>query len=594
MTSSRPLRALAPAALILSLLVGGCRGGPPPTPAEPAQATTGERSAAAGEPSAAATAPPGDPPAAEPTTSATPVLARPFTREQSLRLPITEPPTLDPGLATDSTSIDVVTQLFEGLIAFDDGAEPIGLGAEQVTVSDDGLTYTFTLREEPRWSDGKPVTAQDYEWAWKRNVDPRTASDYATRFYPIKNAARIHRENLDPRELGVVAVGDRTLVVTLEQPAAYFLRLVASWTMVPLRRDVIEQFGDRWTEAKNIVTNGPFAMKAWQHDGQIVLERRDDYWAERPLLARVTYRIFPEGASDQVLAAYEAGELDLMGSGTAFEIPAAQGDRLAADPRLRSEVRTFDQAATMFITVNNRRPHLKDARVRMALGQALERQHLLEQVLRRVGTPAAGLHPEGVAGRRPRAWPEEDLAEARRNLAEAGFPEGRGFPEITFAYNSNPQWKLLGEYLQQRYKAALGINVKLDAMEWAVFLRWRRGEDWQNTGDLYRGGWFSDYEDPNDWYNALWDSREDPGVFSSGWKNEEYDRLVRQAQAELDQRRREALYGQAEQILASEYPNIPVFHYGLRTLVKPYVENFRPQRVLGITPLKRVRLADRP
>ena len=165
---------------------------------------------------------------------------------------------------------------------------------------------------------------------------------------------------------------------------------------------------------------------------------------------------------------------------------------------------------------------------------------------------------------------------------------------MTFTYNNNPQWKLMGEYLQQRYKDALGVRLKLDPMEWAPFLSWRRGEDWQARGDLYRGGWFSDYEDSNNWYNVLWDSREDPVVFNIGWKNDDYDRLVRAAQAELDRERRRQLYQQAEEILGREYPAVPVFHYALRTLVKPYVENFEPERVLGLTRLQKVKLAERP
>ncbi len=513
--------------------------------------------------------------------------------EPAFRLPITEPPTLDPGLATDSVSIDVVAQIFEALVGFDDTGKIFGLGAEKWDVSPDGLTYTFTLRSGPRWTDGTPVTAQHYEWAWKRNINPETASDYATTLYPIKNAVKIHKESMAPDQLGVRAKDDRTLEVTLEEPAAYFLRLASTWAMMPLRQDVIEKFGDKWTEPRNIVSNGPFTMREWQHDVQIVLVRNDAYWGDKPSLTRVVYRIFPEGGSEQVLTAYEAGELDTIGPGTSFEIPAAQVDRILADPKLKQEVKTFPESATMFITVNTRRPHLRDPKVRIALGQAIERERLLNQVLKRTGGPAAGLQPEGIVGRRPDLWPKEGLEQAKRNLADAGFPEGRGFPEITFAYNTSAQWKLMAEYLQQRYQESLGIKIRLDSMEWATFLKWRRSDEWQNTGDLYRGGWFSDYEDPNNWYNVLWDSREDPAVFSTGWKNEEYDSLVRQARGERDPGQREAIYVKAEQVLAREYPSIPVFQYSMRTLVKPYVQGFEPERVLGLAPLRKVKLSER-
>ncbi len=534
-------------------------------------------------------------PGGELARAATPVAAStatPVPRPQHLRLPLTEPPTLDPSLATDNASIDIVVQLFEGLVAFDAQGAAVGLGAESWDVSDDGLTYTFGLRHDARWSDGKPVVAEHYVWSWQRALDPSTAADYATTLYPVKNAQRIHRQGLDPRQLGVEAPGERTLVVTLEQPNAAFLRLASTWTMVPLRQDVIALHGDRWTDPANIVTNGPFRLVAWRHDSQVALQSRRDYWAGPPRLEQVTYRIFPEGAHEQVLAAYEAGELDTLGPGTAFEIPSAQMERLLADSKLRDELRTFPQSATMFITINHRRPHFQDPRVRQALGQVIDRQRLLDQVLRRTGVPATGLQPEGIPGREPSAWPWESVEEARRKLAEAGFPEGEGFPEITFTYNASPQWKLLAEYLQQRYKDALGITLKLEPMEWAAFMRWRRGDDWQRAGDLYRGGWFSDYEDPSNWYNLLWDSREDRGVFNSGWRHDEFDRQVREARGASDPARREDLYREAEQILADEYPSIPVFHYSVRTLVKPYVENFAPQRVLGLTPLRDTYLND--
>jgi oligopeptide transport system substrate-binding protein len=580
MATSRARPALARGLVLLSLLTAACAGGPPPAPtaAPKADAKPTEAAQPAG-PVAQATAP----------AAAT----KPAAREQVIRLPSSEPPTLDPGLATDVVSVDIINAIFEGLVTFDDQGTIFGVGAEKWDISADGLTYTFTLRQGPQWSDGKPVTARDYEWAWKRNINPETASDYANTLYPIKNAVDIHKEGLDPQQLGVVAKDDRTLVVTLEQPAAYFLRLASTWTMMPLREDVIDQFGDKWTEAKNIVSNGPFVMKEWQHDTQIVLERNETYWSEKPALTRAVFRLFPEGASEQVLTAYEAGELDSFGSGASFELPAAQVDRIMADPALKQDVRTFDQSATMFIGVNNRRSHLKDPKVRLALGQAIERERVINQVLRRAATPARGLHPEGIVGRKPELWPGDDLQQAKKNLADAGFPDGRGFPEITFTYNTSAQWQLLAEYLQQRYKEALGINVKLDSMEFAVFLKWRHGEDWENNGDLLRGGWFSDYEDPNNWYNVLWDSREDPEQFNSGWKNEDYDRIVRQARGELDRAKREQLYEQAEQILASEYPNIPVFHYGMRTLVKPHVQGFEVERVLGLTPLRKVQLTER-
>ncbi len=513
--------------------------------------------------------------------------------EPSIRIPITEPATLDPAIAADMVSIDLIGQLFEGLLGWDEKGEPVPLGAESWDVSADGLAYTFKLRPGVAWSDGRPVVAHDYEWAWKRVVDPKTGSDYASMLYPVKNAARIHREGLDVGQLGVTSPDDQTLVVTLEQQAAFFTRLVSSWTLVPVRQDVVEKRGYTWTDPGQVVTNGPFLLKEWQPGAQLVLERNGRYWGDKPALGWAVYRIFPEGADDRVFAAYQAGELDAFGSGAVFEVPDAQLERVLADPKLSQEVKTFAHSATMFIVANHRREHLRDPRVRIALGQAIERQQLLGDVLRRVGVPAFGLQPEGITGRQPDLWPMEDLAEAQKNLAAAGFPDGKGFPEITFTYDADPQWDLLASYLQRRFKDGLGITLRPQPMDGAAFLTWRGSDDWKSDGDLCRGGWISDYEDPHDWYNLLWDSREDAVLFGTGWQNEEFDKLVRQAKGELDRPKRLQLYERAERVLAAEYPSIPLFHYRLRTLVKRYVQHFEPQRVLGLVPLKRTRL-ERP
>ena len=582
--------------LLTSVFIAACTPAAPSPTTAPSAPTVASKPA--GSPAPAASPAPGASPAASPAAAAGSTApasgaaaAKPtgsLAADQTIRIPHAEPPTLDPGLAEDAVSLEIIFPLFDGLVTFDDKGTVSGLGAERWAISPDGLTYTFTLRQDAKWSDGKPVTAQDYAWAWRRNIDPETASSYANTLFPVKNAVAINDGELDPEQLGVEARDDRTLVVTLEQPAAYFLRLASTWALMPLRQDVLEKAGDKWTEPQNIVTNGAFKLKEWQHDTQIILERNDAYWGPKPTLQRAIYRLFPEGGNEQVLAAYEAGDLDTFGPGASFVFPPNQVDRIMAEPKLKSDVVLYDQSGTGFISVNNRRPHLQDPRVRMALGQALDRPTIIGQVLKRPDKPAFSLQPEGIVGRKPEIWPKDDVATAKRLLAEAGYPDGRGFPEITFTHNTSDQWKLLGEYLQQRWKETLGINLKLDSMELAVFLRYRRGDDWTQKGDLFRASWISDYEDPNNWYNVVWDSQSDPQTFNLGWKNSQYDTLVRQAAAELDLARRQALYGQAEEILAKEYPAIPIFHDITRTLVKPYVQGYQVARVLGVSPLSKI------
>jgi oligopeptide transport system substrate-binding protein len=265
-------------------------------------------------------------------------------------------------------------------------------------------------------------------------------------------------------------------------------------------------------------------------------------------------------------------------------IPSQQVDRVKGDPAMGYV--TYDNSATYFVTVNNRRDYLKDPRVRKALGMSLERQKLITNVLHQVNEPAYTLQPPGIASRNPDLWPKEDLAAAKQMLADAGFPDGKGLPELNYTYNTNEGHKLVAEYLQQRWKEALGVSIKLDNKEWKVFLQWRDTDDWRQNGDMFRGGWFSDYEDPNNWYNLLWESNSDPQQFSSGWKNDQYDKLVDQAAGETDATKRTADYGEAEKILADQYPNIPIYHYKGQTLTRPYVKGFAPTRVLGIIPFE--------
>jgi oligopeptide transport system substrate-binding protein len=530
---------------------------------------------------------------ASPATAASLIGAARQAATQEVHLPGIEPPTLDPGLAQDLASLDVITQLFDGLVALDSAGGATGVGSEAWTISADGLTYTFTLRQGATWSDGQPVTAQDYAWAWKRNVSPVTASPYANAFFPIKNGQAINDGELDPEQLGVQAVDDRTLVVTLERPASFFLSLASTWTFYPLRQDIVEGYGDRWTEAANIVTNGPFTLSEWQHDTRITLERNERYWGTKPTIVRATYQLFPEDGAEQMLAAYEAGEIDTTGAGVGSSLPASQIDRIMADPVLSQQLRSFKQSGTYMLILNHRRPHFQDVRVRQAIGMALDRRELLDDVIKQPGEPASGIQPEGILGRQPTAWPKEDAAVAQQLMADAGYPNGQGFPEITLTFATSATTRLLAEYTQERLRDVLGISVRLESMESAVFLRWRRGNEWEQRGDLYRASWFSDYEDPENWYNHIWGSESDPGVYNAGWVNSRFDNLVRQALTETDTARRTALYAQADQVMAQDYPHVPLYHDEIRSLVKPYLKGYVPARVLGLTPLRTMSLDPR-
>jgi len=274
-------------------------------------------------------------------------------------------------------------------------------------------------------------------------------------------------------------------------------------------------------------------------------------------------------------------------------VPPAQTDRFRNEPKYQGELRRFAVSDTHFIAVNHRRPALADLRVREALGLTIERERLLREVLKRAGQPATSLQPEGIAGRQPALWPNEDVARAKQLLAEAGYPDGRGLPELTFTYNTSDLWRTLGQYLQQHWRDTLGVRVRLDSMEWKVYLKWRFEPGWTAQGDLYLADWLSDYEDPNNWYNVVWDSAEDPTVFNGGWASVEYDGLVRKARGEVDAKARTTLYEQAEANLARDYPHIPLYYEQTEVLVKPYVQNFTLTRVMGTAQLRTIAIATR-
>jgi oligopeptide transport system substrate-binding protein len=577
------LTRLAQLTVALLLALTACSA---PTPVEPTSTSAPPAIATVGTantPVATMQAPTAAPlltPATVATPAAAPASPTPLP-DTEIRIASAEPANMDPGTTSDTVAVGIVMQLFEGLVAKDQQGDIVPRVAERWETSSDGLTYTFHLREGPKWSDGRPVVAGDFEWTWKRNSDPRTDGDYVANLLPIKNAERIANGEIGSDQLGVVAPDDRTLVVTLERPAAHFLTLVSSWTLLPLRRDTVEQNGDRWVEADHILTNGPYRLDEWTHDQRIVLVADPNYWGTSPQVRRVVFTIFPDGGEDQALAAYEAGDLDTLG--TTVPIPIHQVDRVKSDKNYG--YLTYDVSGTYFLVVNARQEHLRDPRVRKALGMALERDKLIDDVLNEPAEPAFSLQPPGIAGRDPSLWPKEDEDDARDLLKEAGYPDGKGLPVLSYAYNADAGHRRIAEYLQERWRSALGVELRLTTMDWRVFLQWRATEDWIVGGDLFRGGWFSDYEDPDDWYSALWFGGTDPIVFNSGWRNERYDELVAQASSELNATARTRLYAQAEQILADEFPSIPLYHYRGHTLVRSYVKGMLPSRMLGVLPL---------
>jgi oligopeptide transport system substrate-binding protein len=244
------------------------------------------------------------------------------------------------------------------------------------------------------------------------------------------------------------------------------------------------------------------------------------------------------------------------------------------------------------ITVNHRRPLLRDKRVRLALGMALDRERLVRDVLQRAGRPASSLQPEGIAGRRPELWPAEDAQRARELLADAGYAAGRGFPELTLTYRTGARPNAVAEYLRQQWQETLGIRVRLERMDRREFFAWKLQPGWTEEGDLKLDAWITDYDDPYNWFNELWDSASDPTQFNGGWQHPYYNQLVRLARVEPDPKARLELYQQAEAVLAQSYPHIPLYHIAYEVLVKPYVQQATVARIGAYTPLVKIAVGE--
>lgn len=504
--------------------------------------------------------------------------------EQVVRLPEGEPNDFDPGVTSGGKGLEMIQNLFEGLVFIDqrDGSLQMGL-AEAMDVNDEQTEFTFTLRDGLTWSDGTPLNANDFEWSWKRVLVPETKSEYTTALYPIKNALAIDSGEMDLDELGVKATDEKTLVVTLEGPTPFFPLLAATWTYYPVPQHTIEEQGDAWVEAGNMVSNGPYVLTAWEHDQSMTLERNESYYGEAPTITRGEFTLFADPVA-QALVAFEAGELDQA------QVAGADLERVQNDPVLGPLVQVFPRSGTQFIVCDTTNPPTDDVRVRQALAMAIQRDALANGVLKGEFSPAPTILPPDIPGYSEAAALGEDAEQAKQLLADAGYPNGEGFPETKLTYTStSTQEQKSAQYLQGIWSQTLGINVTLDPLEDKAF------DDFQNSREdqpfnLMLSFWGSDWGDPANWHNQLFDSQAD--YYHPHWKNDEFDALVREAVVMGDQEARIAQYEKAEALLNQDAALIPLFHLNRIYVVKPYVQGIVHYPILGRTWLRYISILE--
>lgn len=489
-----------------------------------------------------------------------------------LRLPMQgEIPTLDPGLAEDSSSIEVIEQLFLGLTDFnDDTSEVVPELAAGWKVSADGRVYTFTLRRA-KWSDGRPVTAGDIEYAARRNIDPATASPYAFMMYGIRNAEAINKGKLKQVSLlGVKALNRRTIRFTLINPASYFPAVAGLWVLRPLPRRAIEAHGLKWTEPANMVVNGPYRLASWRRGDKLVLRRNPAFYGAAGVrIAEVHYLIVPESSTG--LAMYENGEVDMMGGGY-LPIPLPDLPRVRKDPVLGKQYTVRPSLCTYYYGFNTLRPPMNNPLVRRAFSAAIDRQLLIDRVLRggqEVATtftrpPTFGSVPAGSG-----VGIGYDGAQARKWLAQAGYPGGKGFPEVVLMYNTSESHSKLAQVVQQMWRRELNVRVRVENQEWKVFLITTKRKDGPH---IFRMGWCADYPDANNWLMEVFHPTKSSNRVH--WNNAEFAQLTEKAQVVRDPAGRKRLYRRAEQILTGEQAVIaPVYFSTSIVLTKPYLKN---------------------
>ncbi len=485
----------------------------------------------------------------------------------------TEPETMDVHLSTGVPEATIMLQIYDGLTRLNAESIPELALAESVDVSEDGLVYTFNLRDGLVYSNGDPLTAEDFVFSWKRALDPELAADYAYMLYYIKGAEAYNTGEGSADDVMVEALDEKTLQVTLEAPTPFFMSLVAFKTYYPLHRATVEADSEGWhLSADTIIGNGPFKMVSWAQ-GQMEFVPNENYWdKDAVILDRLVFTMVENESTE--LTMFETGEIDFTHTVPGQEIP-----RLEAT----GELKILPYLGTYYYIFQVEKPPLDDINVRKALTMAIDREAIVTNVTQGGQLPAFAYVPPGI--------PEVDGSDFRANggdfytydpemaqqlLAEAGYPGGEGFPAVEILYNTSEMHKLVAEAIQEMWKQNLGIeNVTLTNQEWGVYL------DTRDEGDfmIARAGWIGDYLDPFTFLD-MWVT--DGGNNNSRFSNAEFDQLITEVRLGDDEVQRMAMMHQLEDILMAEIPVCPIYYYTQPVMVKSYVKDYVSIAVGGI------------
>ena len=467
-----------------------------------------------------------------------------------------EPATIDPAKNSAADAATLINHAFEGLMKLDKDGKTIVEGqAAKYEVNDDQTVYTFTLRDDAKWSDDKAVTAEDFVYAWQRLVNPDTGADYNYMIDMVLNANDIMEGKKKPEELGIKAIDEKTVEVTLEKQTPYFLEVCAFPATFPVRKDIVEANGETWsTDPETYVGNGPYKLQSWEHQSKMTYVQNEKYYGVEDLGPDTINFVLMED-QNTILSAFKNGEI-LMGD----DLPSEEIDAMK-DNGLVVE----SQLGTYYLSINTQKDVLNNEKVREALSLAIDRNYIVEKVAKGGQIPADTFVPTGLTDADGKTefhenatkWYdvndyEGNVKKAKELLKEAGYENGKGLPSIELL--CNPGHEPIMEAVQNMWKENLGVNSTISSQDWNVFIQTRKDGDFQ----VARDGWLADYNDPISFID-MWVTG--GGNNNAHWSNAEYDKLVKEIKSTTDSAKRYELMHKAEDMLAKESPVVPLYYY---------------------------------
>lgn len=480
-----------------------------------------------------------------------------------------EPKSVDPQLTTGSPESNIILALFEGLVRKDHASlEPKPAVAESWTVSEDGLTYRFNLRKNAAWSNGDPLTAEDFVLSWQRALTPALPNEYAYMMFIIQNAEAYNKGTLtDFAKVGVKAVETHLLEITLNSPVQYFLQLLDHHSYYPVHLPTIKKFGEihdsssKWILPGNFVGNGPFVLKSWELNKSLVVTKSETYWDKDKILLNGVHFLPIEDKQGEERA-FRSGVIHLTNT------PQLDIEKIATYKKNHPEqLRVIPAYSSYYYEFNVTRVPFDDVRVRRAFALAVDRDTLVNRVTKGGEVASYNFVPAAPGGYEPKDYVKHDVAAAQKLLAEAGYPNGEGFPEVSLLYNTDDNHRKVALTVQQMLDNNLNVKIQIENKEWKVYIDAKKNLH----HDFARAGWIADYMDPSNFFDIL---RSGVGNNNTGWSNPAYDRIMDQIEKESDPKKRNALFEQANQLLSEEMPVLPLYYYSDINLVSTHVQNW--------------------